>query len=221
MDEDLLDQGIGCFSNQPVFDGGETDEEAAYNYYETACQAFAGSTEGKAVLEEDEYPGYVHQFLELAITYLGVIVDNCAIQDVEEILLELFPRKVSMEADRCESVNAELAAFWRFVDRVHKVESAGEIAGVIESMSDEFRSAMTDSSNFGIAKSFFTSGQNAGFDMTSQEGLNAFMAAHNANLQRPHPAHIEPVQPAATAVTGMNRKQRKKLLVSRQKRKGR
>ncbi len=41
---------------------------------------------------------------------------------------------------------------------------------------------MNDPSNFGMAKSFFTMGRAAGYDMTTQEGMNAFMLAYNARL---------------------------------------
>jgi hypothetical protein len=44
------------------------------------------------------------------------------------------------------------------------------------------RTELSDPSNFGMAKSFFMQGQQAGFDMTTQEGMEAFMLAYNARL---------------------------------------
>ena len=41
---------------------------------------------------------------------------------------------------------------------------------------------MNDPSNFGMAKSFFAMGQAAGYDMTTQAGMNAFMLAYNTGL---------------------------------------
>ena len=41
---------------------------------------------------------------------------------------------------------------------------------------------MNDPSKFGMAKSFFTMGQNAGFDMTDEKGLAAFTNMWNASL---------------------------------------
>ena len=37
-------------------------------------------------------------------------------------------------------------------------------------------------SKFGMAKSFMTMGQSAGFDMTDQEDMNRFMQLYNANF---------------------------------------
>lgn len=42
---------------------------------------------------------------------------------------------------------------------------------------------MNDPRNFGMAKSLFTLGQEAGFDMTTQEGLQAFQQHYNQQLQ--------------------------------------
>lgn len=41
---------------------------------------------------------------------------------------------------------------------------------------------LSNPANFGMAKSFFTMGTQAGFDMTTQEGLDAFMLAYNSAL---------------------------------------
>lgn len=42
---------------------------------------------------------------------------------------------------------------------------------------------MNDSSNFGMAKSFFTAGLAAGFDMTTQEGMAGFQEQYNQNIR--------------------------------------
>jgi len=218
MDDFRRNLGIGCFSNDPISLHGHVQEDAAFNYYETACRTFANSMEGKGVLEAQQHPSFVHQFLELAISYLGKTVDTMTIADVHELLLELFPRKVNIDDSERGSVIEQLTAFWRFVDRVHDVELASKIADTIESMTGEFRDVMNDPSTFGMAKSFVTAGQEAGFDMTNQEGLNAFMLAYNQNLTRTDSADVKP---APSSVTGMSRKQRKKLLISKRIKKGR
>jgi uncharacterized protein YecA (UPF0149 family) len=50
---------------------------------------------------------------------------------------------------------------------------------------------MSDSSNFGMAKSFVMMGKEAGYDMTTQEGLNAFMTIYNQSLRANQPRHAE------------------------------
>jgi hypothetical protein len=41
---------------------------------------------------------------------------------------------------------------------------------------------LSDPASFGMAKSFFMMGHKAGFDMTTQEGLDAFQAVYNSSL---------------------------------------
>jgi hypothetical protein len=49
----------------------------------------------------------------------------------------------------------------------------------------EFKGRMNDPAHYGMAKSFFTAGLKAGFDMTTPEGLEAFRQHYNANLPPP------------------------------------
>jgi hypothetical protein len=46
----------------------------------------------------------------------------------------------------------------------------------------DFKEIMNDPARFGMAKSFFMMGQAAGFDMTKEEEMNAFMHLYNASL---------------------------------------
>ncbi len=57
---------------------------------------------------------------------------------------------------------------------------------------------MNDPANFGMAKSFFMSGQSAGFDMMTEEGLKTFMHAFNSGFVGPAVAAAT-VFPAAHA----------------------
>lgn len=47
---------------------------------------------------------------------------------------------------------------------------------------------MNDPSNFGMAKSIFMMGQEAGFDMTTRDGSDAFMLAYNTQLGQQLPS---------------------------------
>jgi len=75
---------------------------------------------------------------------------------------------------------------------------------------------MNDSSRFGMAKSFFMAGQASGFDMSSEEETQRYIAQHKASLaaeqERRGPSH-----------SGSNRKLRKRIskLSAKQRKKGR
>lgn len=142
---------------------GEIQEETVGAYLETACRAFAESDERKAMFADGGYPGSVWQFLELALNYVGVNVENMTVSDAREVLLEIFPRKVSMDANNTDEVIDELTAFWRFCDRVHGIQHAASIADGIEKIRARFRREMRDPANFGMAKGFFIDRPASGF----------------------------------------------------------
>jgi hypothetical protein len=73
-------------------------------------------------------------------------------------------------------------AFWEYLEREFLLPQARAVLNLLAKIEPDFKSLMSDPSRFGMAKSFFTMGQAAGFDMTSQEGMNAFMLDCNARL---------------------------------------
>ena len=63
----------------------------------------------------------------------------------------------------------EFQAFFRFLHREFSVTSAARLATMCdESAAKKLKSMLSDSSNFGLAKSFFSAGRAAGFEMTSK-----------------------------------------------------
>ena len=227
MVEFRRNMGVGAFSQEPLHMMGEIQEEAVTKYLENACQAFARSDEGKTLLPDGGFPDSVWQFLDLALSYLGVNVENMTVADATELLLDVFPRKLSLDADETGPVIDELVAFWRFCDRVHRMEQAAAIANCIEKLRARFRQEMGDPANFGMAKGLVMAGQQAGFDMTSQEGLSEFMQAYNQSVTGRRQQEIV-AAPVATRVDpsheqsqppSMSLKKRKKALAKLKKRK--
>ena len=212
--------GVGAFSKEPLHRFGEPNEEAVEKYLDTACTAFARSPEGRALLPEGHFAFNVQQFLELGMSCVGVHTENMIPADAEEILLRVFPRKVSMDATECDNTIDELVAFWRFCDRVHGIEHAAEIAERIEAIRKQFQEAMDDPANYGMAKSLFMMGKQAGFDMTTQEGCNAFVNAFNASRGSGGLSQAAP-SPSSNSSTVRSRKQslkeRKKVLEKKKK----
>jgi len=103
--------------------------------------------------------------------------------DVSEILFELFPRKVSASADEAPAIVRELQAFWLFLQREFQLENAAACLTVLdEKAAHKLKREMGDPANFGIAKSFFMMGLERGFDMSSEEGINEWMATYNVEI---------------------------------------
>ena len=216
MDDFRKKVGIGCFSENVIFMLGEMQEKEASEYLDNAARAFERSDEGKGLAKPIVRNSYVHNFLELGLHSLGVTVDSMTLQDVREILLEIYPRKVSMGSEDCQEALDEISAFWKFVDRVHAVEDAKRIGAEIRALHSEFRREMDDPRNFGPAKSMVMAGKAEGFDMATQEGAQAFMQVYNARLSADR-FDSNSTHSTESLVMGMSRKQRKKLLGKKKK----
>ena len=178
--------GIGIFSDVPIFDDGELDPDAADAYLERADEAFKQSSEAMQVVERHgELMRWYQMLLDFGLHYLGETVDEMARPSVEEFVLDHLPRKVSTDADSAASIVFELTMFWQYLDRAYNLPEAKGIVAWLTSggLVGRLKSALSDPSNFGMAKSLFMQGKSAGYDMMSQEGMAEFITDYNQSLQ--------------------------------------
>lgn len=170
--------------HQRVFsEDGERDEDKVQDYIDGLVGEFAASPEAKPLLDSEDGIGWTGMFLEYGLNYPGSTPPDMSPGDFEEIVFELFPRKVSMEPERAGSVVTELRAFWQFLRRQYGLRNADRILAKLDaSATGRLRDLLADPSNYGMAKSFFMLGKRAGFDMTTQEGLDQWMLAYNSQL---------------------------------------
>jgi hypothetical protein len=99
---------------------------------------------------------------------------------VETVVTQLFPRKISLHSpEQAHDVVPALMAFWKYLKREFHLRQADAVLEFLRDVESDLPGMMNDPSNFGMAKSFVTMGQAAGYDMTTQEGMNAFMVAFN------------------------------------------
>ena len=169
---------------QQVFDrDGMLLEKKASLYQEQLVQLFEQSPEGQALWNEGLEPGWASMMLEFGMHYLSVTPPQMSPDDLRTILFDLFPRKVSASADEAPDIIRELQAFWQFLQREFHLENAAACLAVLdEKTARRLKKEMSDPANFGIAKSFVTMGMHRGFDMSSEEGINAWMATYNAEI---------------------------------------
>jgi hypothetical protein len=170
---------------QPVFDqDGEYLEDAAMRYREALMELFAVSVEGKTLLDQGIELGWADTMMDLAIGYESVTPAQMSETDLNTILLNLIPRKVSATPDQAREVIRELQLFWAFLQREFHLENAAACLhllnqkGIVRRMQRE----LDNPENFGMAKSLIMSGMERGFDMSTQEGLDAWVATYNAEL---------------------------------------
>ena len=152
-------------------------------------EEFAESPEGKAYLaahpEMADYVGsWIDNLLYFAYNYQSVTLPRMTKEDVDVVVTQLFPRKVSlMNPDEADSTIPELIAFWEYLKREYKHRQATKIINFLKKIQPKFKGLMNDPQNFGMAKSFMMQGISEGFDMASQEGVEAFQQEYNQRLK--------------------------------------
>ncbi len=169
---------------QRVFDeDGEYLEEAALRYRDELMELFAASPEGQELVRQRGAAGWADTFMDYGFSYLGVTPPEMAPEHIEEILFELFPRKVSAEPGAGEEIIHELQAFWTFLQREFQLANASTCLRMLTAATGRrLEKEMQNPANFGMAKSFVMLGRARGFDMTTPEGLQAFTETYNASL---------------------------------------
>ena len=119
----------------------------------------------------------------MGYTHVGVTLPQMTVEDIDEIINELFPNKVTLaDPDDADEVIPEVTAFWQFLRRECQLANADAVLAFLYKAEPEFKGKMNDPANFGMAKSFFTAGLDAGFDMTTPEGMEAFRQHYNVKL---------------------------------------
>jgi hypothetical protein len=170
--------------NEAVFDEqGTYLEEPALHYEQALMDQFAASPEGQAIKERGTELGWAGAMIHYAISYLGVTPATMTPSDLDEVAYSLFPRKVITERGDGAEIIQELRAFWHFLQRVYQLPQAKPmLARLTPQAARRLERELQEPTNFGMAKSFVLMGKEAGFDMESPEGMQAWVAAYNATV---------------------------------------
>jgi hypothetical protein len=170
--------------HQSIYDeSGERDEDRLEEYQAGLLEDFVASSEGIACLKDKNWPHWAEMFLDYYFGYIGDNVAEMSKSDVEEVIFQLIPEKVSTEPEDASEIIAEMHAFWSYLGREFQLKQAPQILALFtDDAITELRAELANPRNYGMAKSMFMTGKQAGFDMTTQEGLDAFMMDYNSRL---------------------------------------
>lgn len=163
---------------------GELDERRFSKYSKALLKCFLESEEGMALLSTDPDAGHwVTMFVDYGYFHIGVFPTQMARMDVEEILTNIFPRKVAISSEEeTADVIVELTAFWKYMEREHQLSHAIPILRFLLEIAPEFHTIMNDSSRFGMGKAFVAMGSEMGFDMTDEADTQRFMLQYNEHI---------------------------------------
>jgi len=166
------------------YDGSNESEEALESYQDSVLEKFALSPEGQEHIKADPEMGFwIAQLIYYGFGYIGVTLPQMDEQDINEIITDLFPRKISLSSpEDAKDAIPELLAFWQFLKSKYKLSNADIIINLLVKIEPQFNDIMNDSSKFGMAKSFMSIGQKAGFDMTDQNQMNKFVQTYNESI---------------------------------------
>jgi hypothetical protein len=161
--------------------GGEIDEGAFEEYTDELMGLFAESPEVREHLPAEAGICWAAYMMDFGVRHLGVTPATMTPAHFGEVLFDIFPRKMSCESSCAPEIVRELRAFWLFVGREFGARHAAACVRLLEGdAAARLEQALADPSNYGMAKGFFMKGQKAGFDMTTQKGMNEWMVAYNA-----------------------------------------
>ncbi len=194
-------------------DGEEIDHERRQELEDELVRRFVASSEAKALTDVQS----CHFVMDFAADYFGATIATLGPRELREIVFEIIPRKVSIDASKARWIIEENRAFYAFLKREYALEQADACLRVLGGNAvKKLEAALEDSSNFGMAKSLFAAGREAGFDMESKEGIEAWMRAVQS---RPLPASVgfpsfgaaaRPIAPAAARAKKNQRKAARK-----------
>jgi hypothetical protein len=150
----------------------EVDAESRADLEQELLARFEDSPEAQSLAEV----GFAPVFLDYAANYFNATIATLDAHELREIVFGIVPRKVSIGAAEASGIIAELRALYSFLKREFGLKQAD--ACLRELGSDAVKklsAALSDKRNFGMAKSLFAAGAEAGFDMKSKEGIDAWM----------------------------------------------
>ena len=198
-------------------DDGEVIEPEARTPLEDALvRRFAASPEAKDLTD-------IHAcrlVMDVAADYFTATIPTLSATELREIVFEIIPRKVSIAASAASGIIAETRAFYAFLNRELHLPQADACLRVLGGDAvQRLEAALSDSRNFGPAKSLVMRGRESGFDVDSQDGIEAWMRSVQS---QPLPASIRlpPLgAPARTADKAAARKKQNQRKAARKARK--
>ncbi|MCB1740283.1 MAG: hypothetical protein KDK91_07935 [Gammaproteobacteria bacterium] len=197
-------------------DGGELDYHRLEALEDELLRRFAATPEAQGTKAADTG----RLVMSLIFNQLGESIATLDADGLEEVLFDLFPRKVSIEASAARGLIEDTRAFYRFLKREFGLAQADACLQLLDDDAvDALEATLADSSNFDPAKSMIMAGMDAGFDMRTQEGIETWMRRMQDVPLPPSIALPDPhsLQPASKAAAKKRKDKRKAARTSRKK----
>jgi hypothetical protein len=149
---------------------GEIDERRAEAHKHALMVEFEASPEARTLDHDVHWSELVTDY---AASHLGTTPSRLEPAELSEIVFEIIPRKVICAPSSAGEIVAELQAFFCFLDR-GGAPNAKRCLRVLENSTGRLERELSNPANFGIGKSLIREGAEAGFDVHTEKGLQAW-----------------------------------------------
>lgn len=198
-------------------DTDEIDPGQRQPLEEELMRRFVAAPEAQSLADDQA----CYLVMDYAADYFGATIATLEPQDLREIIFEIIPRKVSVDASAANWIIEGSRAFYAFLKREFGLRQADACLRILGGDAEKkLAAALSDPDNFGMAKSLFMEGRNAGFDMDSQEGIEEWMRTIQAlTLPDPvtRPAYGVTSKPAGKPAKKKQKQKRKAARKARKK----
>jgi hypothetical protein len=166
--------------------------ELNQNLLDELLDSFDDSPEARAL---GRSPAYALLVPELALAQ-HIELEELTAEMVTTIVFEIIPEQIALGATEARTILEDTRAMLAFLHRDGALE---DLAGCLEAVDlkhvGELEKALGDPTRFGMAKSLLLAGIEAGFDMSSEEGIRGYLA----QLEAPKPARKAKAKPTKRA----------------------
>ncbi len=161
-------------------------EEEARAEDERILDRFEASPEYARIQAPNDWAALM---LEHTHNTFGVGVTDLTPMIVEETVFESFPEKVACPPEVARSIVDEMRAFFAFLEREGHCPDAASCGRLFDEKAERtLEERLSDPRNFGMTKTMMIAGIEAGYDLSTEEGMAAWLGKANDMLLGDGPA---------------------------------
>lgn len=167
----------------------ELDEEYEPDYDESQQEKWIEEFQKSEYFERlNEYrkenAGFIADtFMSYMYNYEYVVPNGWNATNVEEVCLNIIPRKVIAEIELFENYGEVLIKFLEFLEGAGHIGESSELRKRVNEIKEEIPKEASNPSNWGMAKTFMMGAQEAGYDISDEKEINTFMNIYNQQIR--------------------------------------
>lgn len=184
-DDDDLDDPLEALSwVEADAEGGPLDAHRRERIEDLLDELFHDTPEGAATSDLQGHRLFMDQLADTC----GCTIASATTADVRQVLFDAIPRSVSIEPSAADHVIGDLRAFYQFLDRAYGLPQAAACLRLLDAAAvRRLATNLADRRRFGPAKALVMAGRDAGFDVDTQEGLEAWLREASSRPLPPSP----------------------------------